>query len=46
MLEYTTNTAIRDAMARAHVERGMVLQAMWKWLFQIRKPVAGKTVAA
>ncbi len=46
MLEYTTNIAIREAMARAHVERGMVLQAMWKRLFQIRKSVAVKAVSA
>jgi len=46
MLEYTANAATRDALVRAHAERGMVLQTMWKWLFRTGKPVAGKAVAA
>lgn len=46
MLEYTANTATRDAMARAHAERGKVLQILWKWMFQSRKSVAVKAVVA
>ncbi len=46
MLEYTANAAIRDALVRAHAERGLVLQSLWKWLFRTRKPVAGKAIAA
>jgi len=33
MLEYSANTATREAIARAHAERGKILRQAWAWLF-------------
>ncbi|WIY26254.1 hypothetical protein [Parasedimentitalea psychrophila] len=45
MLEYKVNAATRDAIARAHAERGQVLRDFWTWLWQSRKAIRAKTVA-
>ena len=46
MLEYSANAATKDAMARAHAERGRVVRDIWTWLLRPRKLIAGKAVAA
>jgi hypothetical protein len=33
MIEATTNRNAREAMERAHEERGRVLRDAWQWLF-------------
>ena len=45
MLEYNANAATRDAIARAHVERGQMMRAAWNWLWRSRKSGAAKAVA-
>ena len=37
MLEYSANAATRDAIARAHAERGQMMREIWTWLFRSRR---------
>ncbi|MGR3760472.1 hypothetical protein ACUXV3_10135 [Roseobacteraceae bacterium NS-SX3] len=37
MMEYTANTEVKAAIARAHAERGQALKAVWTWLFRSRR---------
>lgn len=37
MLEYSANATTRDAITRAHAERGKAARQIWRWLFQSRK---------
>tara|TARA_R110002049_G_scaffold29972_3_gene102058 strand:+ start:7023 stop:7139 length:117 start_codon:yes stop_codon:yes gene_type:complete len=32
MFEATTNPAVRNAMQKAHAERGAAMAALWGWL--------------
>ena len=33
MIEASINTRNRNAMQRAHEERGLAMKAAWRWLF-------------
>lgn len=35
MMEYSARTEIKQAMTRAHEERGQVLKAGFAWLFRL-----------
>ncbi|NRB20859.1 MAG: hypothetical protein HRU33_25825 [Rhodobacteraceae bacterium] len=46
MLEYSINAATRDAIARAHAERGRMMRDIWTWLLRPGKLIAGKAITA
>lgn len=46
MLEYSANTATRDAIARAHAERGQMLRQAWAWLFHLKRTARAAHVPA
>lgn len=37
MFEATTNTAARNAITKAHAERGQAIADVWTWLFGAAK---------
>jgi hypothetical protein len=45
MLEYNADAATRDAIARAHAERGRMMRDAWNWLWRPRRSGAVKAVA-
>lgn len=46
MLEYSANAATRDAIVRAHAERGRMMRGIWTWLLRPRKLIGDKAIAA
>ncbi|WP_167740222.1 hypothetical protein [Parasedimentitalea huanghaiensis] len=46
MLEYSANAATRDAIARAHAERGQMMRSAWKWVFRSRRALQTPALGA